>query len=64
MNSMNWYCSDVQVRGKYPFYAKRFWAENDVELVMEDGDLQDIADGKVDFFAYQKIIESNGAEGL
>ncbi|MDD6944836.1 MAG: glycoside hydrolase family 1 protein, partial [Collinsella sp.] len=33
MNTMNWYCSDVQVRGKYPFYAKRFWAENDVELV-------------------------------
>ena len=25
MNTMNWYCSDVQVRGKYPFYAKRFW---------------------------------------
>ena len=39
----NWYCSDVQVRGKYPFYAKRFWAENGVELAMEDGDLQDIA---------------------
>lgn len=52
MNSMNWYCSDVQVRGKYPFYAKRFWAENDVELAMEDGDLQDIADGKVDFYTF------------
>ena len=52
MNTMNWYCSDVQVRGKYPFYAKRFWAENDVELVMEDGDLQDIADGKVDFYTF------------
>ena len=44
--------TDVQVRGKYPFYAKRFWAENDVELVMEDGDLQDIADGKVDFYTF------------
>lgn len=52
MNSMNWYCSDVQVRGKYPFYAKRFWAENGVELAMEDGDLQDIADGKVDFYTF------------
>ena len=52
MNTMNWYCSDVQVRGKYPFYAKRFWAENDVALVMEDGDLQDIADGKVDFYTF------------
>ena len=52
MNAINWYCSDVQVRGKYPFYAKRFWAENDVELVVEDGDLQDIADGKVDFYTF------------
>lgn len=50
MNVMNWYCSDAQARGKYPFHAKRFWVENDVELATEDGDLQDIADG-VDLIA-------------
>lgn len=52
MNRMNWYCSDVQVRGAYPFYAKRFWAENDIELAMEPGDLEDIAAGKVDFYTF------------
>ena len=50
MNRMNWYCSDVQVRGEYPFYAKRYWRENGVELQIEDGDLKDIADGTVDFY--------------
>ena len=52
MNRMNWYCSDVQVRGAYPFYAKRFWAENDIELAMEPGDLEDIAAGKVNFYTF------------
>ena len=32
MRRMNWYCSDVQVRGYYPSYAKRFWRENDISL--------------------------------
>lgn len=52
MDLSNWYCSDVQVRGAYPFYAKRLWAEQGVELAIEDGDLADIADGKVDFYTF------------
>lgn len=30
MNKMNWYCSDVQVRGAYPYYARRFWQDNGI----------------------------------
>ena len=52
MNRMNWYCSDVQVRGAYPFYAKRYWRENGIELDIHEGDLQDIADGTVDFHTF------------
>lgn len=52
MNRMNWYCSDVQVRGAYPFYAKRYWAENGIELDIREGDLEDIAAGKVDFYTF------------
>lgn len=47
---MNWYCSDVQVRGRYPFYAKRYWAEHGIELDVRPGDLEDIAAGTVDFY--------------
>ena len=52
MRRMNWYASDVQVRGAYPSYAKRLWAENGVELQIEDGDLEDLAEGKVDFYTF------------
>ena len=52
MRSMNWYCSDVQVRGKYPSYAKRFWEENGVVLDMQPGDLEDIAKGTIDFYTF------------
>lgn len=31
--------SDVMLRGEYPAYAKRIWEENDVHVIMEDGDL-------------------------
>ena len=58
MNRMNWYCSDVQVRGAYPYYAKRYWAEHDVELDIRDGDMRDIADGKVDFYTFSYYMSA------
>ena len=58
MRRMNWYCSDVQVRGRYPSYAKRLWEENGVELRMEPGDLDDIAAGTVDFYTFSYYMSS------
>lgn len=52
MEQMNWYCSDVHVRGAYPYYAKRFWEENNIHLVMEPGDDDILAKGKVDFYTF------------
>ena len=52
MRRMNWYCSDVQARGAYPFYAKRFWEENGIEVRMEPGDEELLAQGKIDFYTY------------
>ncbi len=50
MRLMNWYCSDVQVRGAYPAYAKRLWAENGITIDMQPGDEELLAQGKVDFY--------------
>ena len=52
MRRMNWYCGDVQVRGHYPSYAKRFWRENGIELDIHEGDLDDIREGTVDFYTF------------
>lgn len=47
----NYFCTDVQVRGKYPSYSKRHFKENNINLEMEDGDLEIIANNKVDYIA-------------
>lgn len=50
MRMMNWYCSDVQVRGEYPVYAKRLWETKGIEIKMEPGDLEILKEGTVDFY--------------
>ncbi|MEE3358040.1 MAG: family 1 glycosylhydrolase, partial [Lachnospiraceae bacterium] len=47
MRQMNWYCSDVMVRGEYPSYAEAVWKKNGVKPVIQDGDLEDIKNGTV-----------------
>ena len=58
MNNMNWYCGDVQVRGEYPYYAKRFWAENGINLKIEDGDLELLKQGTVDFYTFSYYMST------
>ena len=48
----NHYCGDVQVRGAYPAFAKRIWAENNVEIKMEPVDAETLRNGTVDFFSF------------
>lgn len=58
MRRMNWYCGDVQVRGHYPSYAKRFWRENGIELDIHEGDLDDIREGTVDFYTFSYYMST------
>ncbi len=52
MREMNWYCSDVQARGEYPSYAKSIWDKHGVTIKMEDGDLDDLKRGLIDFYTF------------
>ena len=47
---MNWFCSDVQCRGKYPNYMNRYFKENNITIHMEPGDDEILAAGPVDFY--------------
>ena len=47
---MNWFCSDVQCRGKYPNYIRRYFRENGIEIQMEPGDEEILLAGPVDFY--------------
>ncbi|EHJ9986167.1 TPA: 6-phospho-beta-glucosidase [Vibrio parahaemolyticus] len=43
---------DVQTRGQYPGYMKRYFRENGINIQMQDGDLEDIASASVDFISF------------
>ena len=51
-NNMNRFCTDVHVRGQYPSYSKRVFAENHIELDIQPGDLDIIQEGKTDFISF------------
>ncbi|NTV78539.1 MAG: family 1 glycosylhydrolase [Clostridiales bacterium] len=50
MQMLNWFCSDIQVRGSYPYYAQRYFEEKNITVAMEPGDLEILKDGCVDFY--------------
>lgn len=47
---MNWFCSDIQIRGEYPSYADRFFEEHDIHIAKEAGDDAILKEGTVDFY--------------
>jgi 6-phospho-beta-glucosidase len=53
-NDLNLLHTDVQVRGAYPTFVRRLWAERGitVEIEIEDGDAAELAAGTVDFLSF------------
>lgn len=43
---------DVQARGYYPSYSKRFFKENNITLEIADGDLEVMKENTVDFISF------------
>ena len=43
---------DVQARGEYPGYAKRFFKENNIEIKMEEEDYEILKSNTVDFIGF------------
>ncbi|MGJ9384205.1 glycoside hydrolase family 1 protein [Salipaludibacillus sp. CF4.18] len=48
----NNFCGDIHVRGEYPKFSHRFFKENLIQIEMEDGDLEMIKEGTVDFISF------------
>lgn len=71
MQMGNYLCGDVQVRGEYPHFAKRFFAENQIQIQMQPEDAAILKAGCVDFYSFsyymsgcatvdQEAIKANG----
>ncbi|WP_125707351.1 glycoside hydrolase family 1 protein [Lacticaseibacillus porcinae] len=54
----NFYCGDVQVRGAYPDFAKRYWTKHHVVLDIDETDAETLAAGKVDFYTFSYYSSS------
>lgn len=48
----NYFCADVQVRGAYPAFAKKYFEKHGIELDIEEGDLELIKDNTVDYIGF------------
>ena len=48
----NFYCGDVQVKGYYPYFAKRYWDEHNIKLDILPGDNEILKEGTVDFYTF------------
>lgn len=67
MKMYNWYCSDVQVKGEYPYYAKKLWEDNHVEIHLEPGDAEILSAGTIDFYTLSyyssNVVSTNPDRG-
>lgn len=56
---MNYYCTDVQVRGEYPAFSKRLWQKYGVEQPQfEEGDLALLREYPVDYIGFSYYMST------
>lgn len=52
MRMMNFFCGDVHVRGAYSSFAWKHFENNNIKFDIQDGDLELLKEGKVDFYTF------------
>lgn len=66
-NQLNYFFSDVQIRGYYPNHMKRRFAEKNIDIVMESGDEEILRQHTVDFLSfsyYMSLVTSINADKM
>lgn len=58
MQVLDWFCSDVMVRGSYPSYMDRYFGEHQIQIVMEPEDHKILKNGTVDFYTFSYYMTS------
>jgi len=47
-----WFCSDIQIKGRYPSYTSRIFSDLNIEINKEEGDEEALREGVVDFYSF------------
>lgn len=58
MRMANFLCADVQCRGYYPSYAKRYFEKHQIDVRCTKEDAQILMKGKVDFFSFSYYMST------
>lgn len=58
MHRVNWFCSDVQVRGFYPAYMLRYFDEQGIAIEMQQQDAEILREGTVDFYSFSYYMSN------
>lgn len=48
----NFFCGDVQVKGVYPYFMKRYFAKNNIQLEITEADKKLLKAGTVDYYTF------------
>ena len=54
----NWFCSDVQILGKYPGYMNRYFHEHNIHFRTEPEDAEILQKGTVDFYSFSYYMSN------
>ena len=54
----NMICGDVQVRGAYPAFTKRYFAEKNINIAMQPDDEQILKEGCVDYYTFSYYMSN------
>lgn len=54
----NDFCADVQVTGKYPYYAKNYFLRRNIQLEINEYDNKILRDGIVDFYSFSYYMSN------
>ncbi len=52
-------CTDVTIKGKYPYYANKFFKENNIRLNIKEEDLRLLQKYRVDFLSFSYYLVLN-----
>ena len=61
---LNYFCGDVQVKGAYPYYMKRYFEKEKIEVDITEEDLALLKEGVVDYYTFSYYMSTCIADDL
>ncbi|MHC9000111.1 glycoside hydrolase family 1 protein [Enterococcus bulliens] len=57
-DKLNFFCGDVQVKGKYPYYMKQYFKDNGIDFEITPEDKTLLKDGTVDYYTFSYYMST------